>query len=366
MRNLSYLWIIRCAGKKYINLNLEYKQINEAPDDIIIPLVEVINESNLYHFYRELRNKYGEVWVDLPYYLAEESNFHKDNVDELKSKYVANPISFFKKHKSAIDVPVVSAPYSFNFDTERTTYNSLKADFNKIAVRIRVPVIDITRKMLSSFTNLTKAMRKEDVLLLDVFEFAGVESQVVSNIEKMNKIAQRNNIEVYILNAFETNKLNCHNYGPLLTAYFSVVGFGDFATDERFKATGGRGSPTKIIRYYEPSSFTLRFFKETVLGYDGAKRKLVASTSWRNTSLNHAHLPTCGVCVKVDNNIYNKGHKYWKNFKMIHYLCCIVNETVVQFSAVNTPEDLDPDGYDTIVKSGDSDNDGNYKTGLSF
>jgi len=351
-KSFLYLWILRCAGEKGNNRTVEYEIINEAPNRSIIPLVEVINEHNLNQFYHNLKRRYEEVWVDLPYYLAEKSNLFLSKVKQLRGKYMPNPRSFFINNKNNLDVPVVSAPFSYSFNSERNIYNSIKTDFDKIAIRVRVPTVDITTyaNMLSSFTHLINSMKDEDNLLLDVFQFSSVESQVVSNIREMNKIARKRNIGVYILNAFETNLLNCHNYGPLLTAGFSTDGFGDFATDERFRGSGGR-SITRTIRYYEPLYHTLWFFTErSGLRYVGAKRKLVRSPRWHSTSLNRIHLSICKVCDEVNNNVNKKNDFYWKRFKMLHYLYCINNETSTQFSSVNTPEDLDPDGYDTIAK----------------
>jgi len=350
MNNPSYLWILRCVGGENINRSVEYKLIDEAPKGEIIPLLEVINEVHLSNFYPKLKRKYGEVWVDLPYYLSEHSNKFQESVDGLITSYKSSPATFFLTHKNNLDVPVVSAPDSYSFDSERAIYNSIKDEFYKIAVRVRVPTVDITTAMESSLKQLVNAMRIEDVLLLDVFQFSSVESQVTSNIKKMNNIAQQKNIGVYVLNAFETFQANCHNYGPLLTAYFSLVGFGDFATEERFKPARAWGGRASIIRYYVPSSYDLWFCKEKA-GYDSAKGKLVKSGHWANTSTTQ-HRSRCTVCDEVNKNKHNKDHIYWKRFKILHYLNCIANEMITQHVPVNTAEDLDPDGYNTIVKLG--------------
>jgi len=205
---------------------------------------------------------------------------------------------------------------------------------------------------MDSFNKLIKAIRPGDILLLDVLGFSGVESQVVSNIRKIIRVAQKKDkdIDIFILNAFDTSQENCHNYGPLLTAYFSLNGFGDFATDERIRPKGGSGAPTRIIRYYDPLSFTLWFFTEKTAGYEGAKEKLINSGYWSAIS-NPQHQKRCRVCREVANNLNKNDHSYWKRFRILHYLNCLVHETVSQYSAKNAPKDLDPDGYDVIVKS---------------
>jgi|GEM_PF-5038709 len=346
MGGFTYLWIIRCGGSERLNRNVEYKLIREAPNDIIIPLVEVINENNFGNFHYILKGKYGEVWVDLPYYLAEHSNSFESDVIKLKSRYIS-PRDFFLTHKNYVDVPVISAPFSHSFDQEKKFYESIKEEFDKIAVRIRVPTYDISN-ILDSFNKLIKAMRPEDVLLLDVFRFSRVESQIVSNIRKIIRIARQKNIDLFILNAFDTKQENCHNYGPLLTAYFSLNGFGDFATDERYRSKGGSGASTKIIRYYDPSSFTLRFFTEKTTRYEGAKEKLISSGYWATIS-DSQHQKRCRVCREVANNLNRNDPSYWRRFRILHYLNCLVHETVSQYYSANTPEDLDPDGYNVIV-----------------
>lgn len=132
----EYIWILRGAGTERINSNIEYRIIDDAPKNNIIPLIEVINEKNLVRFYNKPKRKYKEIWVDLPHYLAESVNKHQINVSILLSRYT-NPKDFFLKHKSKIDVPVVSAPLDrTTFDFERNVYNDIKDDFDKIAVRV--------------------------------------------------------------------------------------------------------------------------------------------------------------------------------------------------------------------------------------
>jgi len=146
-------------------------------------------------------------------------------------------------------------------------------------------------------------------------------------------------------------KKNCHNYGPLLTKYFSVKGFGDFATDERFRAKTTKHYDTRIVRYYIPTEYLLKFFKATnTRDYEDAKNILVNSTYW-NTISNLSHQQRCKKCYEVANNKHKRSPTYWKKFKILHYLSCITNETVKQFSNVVNAEDLDPEGYNTIIKS---------------
>lgn len=353
----SYLWIIRNVGDK-LNRSSEYKMIDEAPASATKPLLEVINESTLPQFYAKLNGKYGEVWVDLPYYLSERENPYKPLVDVLIKKYNTKPENFFKNNKKHIDVPVVSAksiyavPYSYS--DENAIYEAIKTDFNKVAVRIRVPQIDYTAStsLKSSFDKLVASMRKTDVLLLDVFGFTDAEVITCKNIMEMSKVAKGKEVKVFILNAFDTHIENCHNFSPLLSKKYLLEGFGDFATEERFKGVGGRGSDTRKIRYYIPSNYKLWFVVEKSSShYAGAKSRLMASPNWKNTS-DAPHQRRCIVCDEVDKGNNNADHVYWKRFKILHYLHCISHEGVLNYSSYDLTDDLDPDGNDALVKLG--------------
>lgn len=192
----SYFWILRDVGVK-LNRSSEYKIIDEAPNKGITPLLEVVNEGNLPAFSTKLKSKYSEVWVDLPYYLSENENAYKDNINALIKKYNSNPENFFKNNKKHINVPVVSAksiyPVPYSYTAEKDIYSAIKNDWDKIAVRIRVPYhVDYSTdsNLKTSFDILLNAMRTKDVLLLDVFGFNTVEKITCNNIEKMSKAAK--------------------------------------------------------------------------------------------------------------------------------------------------------------------------------
>lgn len=346
---LSYIWIIRCSGEKKLDRYVEYKIINEPPSGII-PLAECIREDYLRNYYNRLKNKFGEVWVELPYYLTEQSNRHHKYAKIISQRYVNNPEQFFINNKAYVDIPVVSAPFSYNFDTERDTLNKLKSEFDKIAVRVRVPEINITPTMKTSFNNLLKDMRKSDILLLDVFRFSSIESQIIGNINKMNSTVKDSNIAVYILNVFETKNENCHNFSPVIAYYFDMLGFGDFATEERYKGKGGGGHVTVKIRYYDPYEFTLWFFTALKGGFSVAKQSLINSVYWSKVSTT-THQNFCNPCSEVAQGLSKNDQSYWKRFKIIHYINCLVNETATRYTSSRTPEDFDPEGYNLIIKA---------------
>lgn len=157
----------------------------------------------------------------------------------------------------------------------------------------------------------------------------------------MSNIGKENNLEIFVLNAFEPFDLR-HNFGPIFSYRYDLDGFGDFATEKRFPPAGGRAQ-RRIIRYYYWDRYLLKEIART--SYHSAASQLRASSYWTN----HAyHIPSCNVCREVDNHRYNEGHSYWKRFRILHYLNSITNETRQQSASAVSDEDLDPDGYDIL------------------
>lgn len=335
----DYIWIIRCSGR-----NVEYRLTPQAPQNGIRPLIEAINENIFNRFAGLLRRKYGEIMVDLPLYLLEKSNKFFESVQELSNRY-RNQMVFFQKFKSLIDIPVVSASQTgiLDYKIEENILQNVKEEFERVAVRVRVPTFDLERAptTLSSYKSLLGTMEDNNLLLLDVFNIMGTEYQIRLNLQLMSALGKEQNLEVFVLNAFKPFDLG-HNFGPLFSYLFDLDGFGDFATEKRFPGAGGRAQK-RIIRYYHWDRFMLKEIAR--INYHLAASQLKNSNYWINHS---AHFSSCNVCNEIQNDIYNEGHLFWKRFRILHYLNSISNETRQQFSQATSAEDLDPDGYDLI------------------
>lgn len=345
----DYIWIVRCSGTN-INYNVEYRLAPEAPRNGIRPLIEVINSNIFNSFTRLFRKKYGEVLVDFPLYLLEASNKFFDSVQSLYDQY-QDQISFFQAFRGLIDIPVVSANHEgiLDYGIEEKILQEVKQDFDKIAVRVRVPTFELRNAptVLGSYQSLLSNMEENDILLLDVFNVTGVENQIQMNLKQMSGLVKDQDLEVFVLNAFEPFDLR-HNFGPLFSRAFSFDGFGDFATEKRFPPAGGRAQ-RRIVRYYYWDRYLLREIART--SYELAVGQLQRSNYWANHA---SHVSSCNVCSEVQNNHYNEGHIFWKRFRILHYLNSIINETKQQFSAAVSDEDLDPDGYDLIYNVSES------------
>jgi hypothetical protein len=254
----DFIWIVRCRGTN-CNRNVEYRLVPDAPANGIKPLIEVVNPSVIGTFASRLRSKYGEIMVDLPFYLTEKSNKFDDEIEELNNNYL-NQAQFFQAYQNIIDIPVVSASHTgiVNYNVENAILANVRQNFEKVAVRARVPTFDLstTPTTLRSYESLINNMRHPDLLLLDVFRMQGIEPQVDSNLELMSRLGKEHNLAVYVLNAFEPFHRR-HNYGPLFSYKYDLDGFGDFATEKRFPSARGRPS-RRIVRYYYWDKYELR------------------------------------------------------------------------------------------------------------
>ncbi len=320
--------------------------LEKAPSTRLIkPLVEVIDPKILHRLSRLLRAKYGSIMVELPAYFLEVRNKYSSSIENLIAQY-PDQATFYVKHKSLLDTPVISAQHIGNrdYDEETETLKKVKDDFKSVAVRVRVPYFELATatRILNSYKSLVSKMEENDSLLMDVFNLSGYETQINSNVELMSKIAAERTAKTFVLNAFEPID-NGHNFGPLLSFRNNLSGFGDFATERRFPPEGGRQPEKKVGKYYFWDRFYLKDFKR--VDYDIVAASLKATAFWSN---HDKHVSSCNACYALQHNDYNRSPTYWKAFRMIHYLHSITNETAKHFSSVTSDQDLDPDGFDIL------------------
>ncbi len=167
-----------------------------------------------------------------------------------------------------------------------------------------------------------------------------IERQINLNLQLMSNMGKKKNLEIFILNAFEPSDSG-HNFGSLFSYRYGLDGFGDFATEKRFPASGG-SSPTRIVRYYYWDKYILKEIANN--SYPASAVQLKNSPYWVNHIRHHS---SCGACNKIEIGNYNNGHSYWKEFRILHYLNSITTETRHQFATAVSEEDLNPDGYDS-------------------
>lgn len=344
-----YLWIMRCAGTNIRN-NSECKIIPNCPTVNISPIIELLDESLFPSVFTNFRRFYGTVFTEIPYYLKEASNKFQEKAQIISRKY-PDCSDFFLTNRRPIGIPVISSEHTGLIDYSRELHSLqlIRSNFEKIAVRTRVPTFDIaqTPSIETSFRTLVNSLTHEDYLFLDIFYLNGVLAQIKLNLDRLIGIARERTTHIYILNAFEPED-SAHNYGPFLSKYYDLPGFGDFATEKRYPATGGR-STTKIIRYYQWEKFLLREFSAGT--YLAALQLMMSSNYWINHS---AHNRSCPACNRLNLRTVNEGHPYWKQYRILHYLYSILNETQNTYVNTTSAEDFDPDGYDVIFNSTDA------------
>jgi len=345
--NFEYIWIVRCVGSNNINQNVECKIVNDAPEGIF-PLIEVINEQLFVKYVSRFRSKYGKVMVDVPSYLVESSSRYYDAFQNFISNN-PNPLNFYKKYQSIIDIPVISTQSSGDmkaaYNLITTNLQQLQPFFKQIAVRIKVHTVDLTStpEIVTAYKDLIKSMRPTDLILFEIFDISRMEHAIQSNLNIMCAQSGLYSLKGYVLNAFNPVD-NGHNYGPLFSYKLQLSGFGDFATEKRFPSRGGT-SPNRIIRYYYWNKFLLKEHLNS--NYTTAINSIKSNHFWTNNI--PTHRLNCRACDIVENaSNYNQGSVFWKRFRVLHYLNCIQNETKTAYSQAACAEDLDPDGHDTL------------------
>lgn len=348
----DFFWVIRCSGSSQ-SQNAEYRTLEDVPSQNIKPILEIVTENLWDVFLSKCRSKFGDVYVEFPAYLSERSNkFLGITKHDITLDVYSDCAEFFSQNTNKIDIPVVSTSHPeretvMNYDLETGLYHQVKRNFSRVGVRTSVPTFDISvaPRTFDSFRNMVNSLDVNDILFLDIFYLSGVLNPIHTNLQVMINLAKKRNIPIYILNAFEPEDQS-HNYGPYLYRHFNIDGFGDFATEKRYP-TGGRDRTIrrvrKIIRYYNWDRFQLLNFK--AWSYSQAADILKQSGAWRRNSL---HNTSCPACIRVESGDFNEWSVYWKEFRIKHYLCSILNETLQRSSSCQTAEDLDPDGHDTL------------------
>jgi hypothetical protein len=340
----QYIWVVRGTGTR----SVEYSMLPELRSFPLFPLLEVTDVNFFPAYAPPLRRYFGALLVDLPYYLLDYSNKHRDDVAALHSHY-PDPATFFTSFTQWINIPVASGRLSPapDYSLQLRTLQQLQTHFPRIAARLLLPSSEITQIPVSdsSYANLIASIPQGSIILLDAPFVLGNENVVAFNVREMANRAIQRGHEVYVLNAFDP-EAGGHNFGPHFSYQYSLRGFGDLATEPRWPPPGGGGAPTGVIRYYDFDRFTTSVFRAPG-GYAQAVTNLTNSSLWQNHA---AHRHNCRVCTEVASGLHSLSPGYWKRFRIEHYITSIFNETRNRYASVRSAEDLDPDGHDVIVR----------------
>lgn len=328
----------------------------------ISPHLEIVDGEFFNSKITELKMRYPELLIELPIYLTESSNKHTEEVNNLMTQYQHQTLTpqanFYIQNVANISTPVVSCMISdMSYLPLLRIVREIKETFNKIAVRVFVKFTDLTQNQKTNLQQVFSELRNGDIVLLDILQFEGVESQVMNNLDELITLIrnEKRDIKIFLMNAFDVDNASSpfHNFTPLLTKIFGTDGFGDFALIYRFEGGGGGGATTKSIRYYNPLVHTLVHFVDKAT-YIRARAQMIASNHWNNVNQT-GHLIHCNVCTEVNTSQHNEGHTYWKRFKIVHYIRSLISHTIPLFNSSQNPEDFDMDGYDAIYKKEEND-----------
>lgn len=336
---VSYIPIIR-PGPVELNALSEFwsglTRFAAGSDHSFSPLIEIIDEEGLSDLDKYLG--FGDLLlVDYPLYLQERRTKFSGGLGNLEKEY-ENSVDFFQEEIDQA-VPVVSTDSIdlIEYDTILSDFNSLREEFDRIALRPFVGGPELDTEQKSSLRNLINEIRSNDLILLDVVDVAGFEGSLYENIVFINDLISNN--DTFVLNAFEPRQRgHAHNHGPILTEDLNLDGFGDFVLEPRYPPAGGQPTDTRIIRHYSPNEFELEIFISEEGGYEEAFEQLKSSDYW-----NSEH---CQYCQEASTD-WNESHRFWKKIRMGHYLHSSFLDTLQEMDE-HTGQDLDMDGYQYI------------------
>lgn len=334
-------------------------RVNGKP---VFPLLEIVDQKVFDNFsITDYSFKQG-IMFDLPCYLMESDNKYFGGVLKMFNSLTATSnqlkqAEFYKKNAKSIGIPVVSAQairVGLDYGDLVIGYNALdKKTLPKIAVRVFVSSIDLSSKNINSFKKLVTSLRDSDIILLDIVEFDGVESNVVKNLEMLVKlIPLENKKKTFILNAFDVAdwRKDVHLYAPLLSKLFGLAGFGDFATMPRTELAGGGGGTTSVIRY--TVGWEKKLIHSTSLtDFKDAKKKLKNKTVWTDAKAN-GHFNNCNPCKEID-VLDTEWKTFWKMFRIEHHVNVVLSNVLPDYVKYTKPDDFDMHGYDAIYKNTD-------------
>lgn len=311
----------------------------------MLPHLEVVDLSFFQGNIQTINRRFGDVLMELPEYLTERANKYRDDVADILNQY--GQVGFYTSFQDQVGIPVISCRKSQrNYSVLLDRFERIRDQFDEVAIRFFIHRPLLTRVQEQNLASLFEDLRNKDIVLFDILRFSGIEQRQVRKLRQMLETISNlaPECEVYILNAFGSDH---HNYSPLITNILDLDGFGDYSTIPRTEPKSGGGVPTKIIRYYHSSDHELVHFTHDT-SFLVAAQELTNSSYW-DDNVSRGHLDYCNVCDEIRNNRHNNTYKYWKRFRIVHYIKSIVNDTLPSIPGSN-PRDLDVNGYDRISR----------------
>jgi hypothetical protein len=338
---------------------VELKILEKIQPTGVFPLLEIVDQQTFKNI-DTVKKRFKEIMVELPRYLIHGNNKHSGGIMRIFLSFGGNDLSslqteFYTKNKEKIDIPVVSSTTSepglvANYKELVDGLKSIKNDFSKVAVRIFVNPIDISEANIQSLKDLSSELRKDDIILLDVINFDGVESYILKNLGKIvDLIGSSEAKRIVLLNAFDSDgdwRKDPHHYAPLIAKHFGFSGIGDFATIPRMESLGGSGTMTSVIRFFSPWDLQLMNFKSN--SFKRAKQDLIKSPIWEK-SVDIGHFDSCPYCKEAKKND-TEWKTFWKFFRIQHHIKSMVDDVIPCMGKFKSIEDFDMMGCDKLFK----------------
>lgn len=333
-----------------LNSSLTGSSESWADSTLIKPLIEVVEKSHI-NSVPSYSKKYDEVFVDLPEYLLDRENKHQSSVDGLLSKYGGDRSEFFDDIAGDDFVPVVSDRLDpIDYKNIKTKVKALKPNFDRIAVRLFIPVDRFDDKQESLITSIVDVLRPEDVILADVVDVRDIEKGIKSNLEFLTGICGEN--EAYVIDLFEPRDDLNYNYSLVMAKDVGTEGFGDYCLEPRFQDDIPDAAFVNIhkkVRQYKSD-------RHAVSEYDDPDHYVpVVEEMINRGAINPDHCRFCEELVENYREVESDPERtdlhngFVKRARMGHYQVSLLKDEIPDLDAASDAEEFDSKGYEDIT-----------------
>ncbi|MDS0259345.1 hypothetical protein NDI56_08070 [Haloarcula sp. S1CR25-12] len=313
------------------------------------PLLEIVHNDDLNNI-AHYTSEFDEVFVDFPRYLVDRENKHKDDVSDIISDYNNDPVKFFSKNSKLDYTPVISGsldPISYSGFVQYI--QSLQSDFNRICVRLFIPINTFTSSEENELKSIISELRDQDAVLADVVDVDQLSTAVRPNIDFIK--SEIGNQDFYVFDVFEPRGEVNYNYGLVMGKHANVDGVGDFSIEPRFPndiPDAAFQNIPKRVRQYDSSSHSVSTTEDS----DHYVKAVDMMLKNNNLDINH-----CPACEKLYNEYQtvksNSSRKdldagFVKQMRMNHYTYSVLAEEFPDMTTAADAASFDRNGYTDI------------------
>ena len=335
-----------------------YDELDGADEDLeagvedIKPLVEIVSDDDIENIGKYTR-RFDEVFVDLPRYLTNRDNEHKENIEDLLSEYSSDIVDFYIDNQEIDFTPIVSGEIDpIDHSSYSQMIQGLKSEFDRICVRLFIPVDEFSSAQEREIENILELLRENDAVILDVVDIRELDRGIRPNIETITEMTEDR--DIYIFDLFEPRGEVNYNYGLVMTKHTEADGVGDFVIEPRFANyddipdVAFQNIPRRIHQYEHTD--------HTVTTKQDSDKYLQAVEEMLNQNiLEPNHCPFCEALVdeyrtvKSDPDRKDLGAGFVKQMRMNHYMYSVLANEFEDMASAMDAEGFDEDGFEDII-----------------